>query len=225
MRAQSDGGPVYILAEALLERVLPDGADILSSFPGAELDGVAYEPPFAFIPGSEYGPLGHTVLLADFVTAQDGTGLVHTAIAFGEDDFRLGEQYGLNVINPVRLDGTYDERIGPYAGRWVKDADPDLIEDLAGAAACSAPRATSTPTRTAGAAGPRCSTTPSRPGTSPRARSRTGCWPPTRPSTGTRSTSSTAASASGSRATSTGRSRASATGARRCRCGAAPTAT
>ena len=70
------------------------------------------------------------MLPADFVTAQDGTGLVHTAIAFGEDDFRLGEQQGLTVVNPVRLDGTYDERIGPYAGRWVKDADADLIEDL-----------------------------------------------------------------------------------------------
>ena len=70
------------------------------------------------------------MLPADFVTAQDGTGLVHTAIAFGEDDFRLGEQHGLTVVNPVRLDGTYDERIGPYAGRWVKDADLDLIEDL-----------------------------------------------------------------------------------------------
>jgi isoleucyl-tRNA synthetase len=70
------------------------------------------------------------VLLADFVSAEEGTGLVHTAIAFGEDDFRLGEQYGVNVVNPVRLDGTYDERIGPYAGRWVKDADPDLVEDL-----------------------------------------------------------------------------------------------
>jgi isoleucyl-tRNA synthetase len=70
------------------------------------------------------------VLIGDFVTAQDGTGLVHTAIAFGEDDFRLGEQNGLNVVNPVRPNGTYDKRIGPYAGRWVKDADPDLIEDL-----------------------------------------------------------------------------------------------
>ena len=70
------------------------------------------------------------MLLGDFVTANDGTGLVHTAIAFGEEDFRLGEQYGLNVINPVRPDGTYDERIGPYAGRYVKEADPDLIEDL-----------------------------------------------------------------------------------------------
>ena len=70
------------------------------------------------------------MLAADFVSADDGTGLVHTAIAFGEDDFRLGEQYGLNVVNPVRPDGTYDERIGPYAGRFVKDADPDLIADL-----------------------------------------------------------------------------------------------
>ncbi|MDQ6745169.1 MAG: class I tRNA ligase family protein, partial [Actinomycetota bacterium] len=59
-----------------------------------------------------------------------GTGLVHTAIAFGEDDFRLGQQYGLEAVNPVRLDGTYDERIGPHAGRWVKDADADLTEDL-----------------------------------------------------------------------------------------------
>jgi len=121
---------VYILAEALIERVLGEGAHVLDRFPGRRLEGVAYDPPFAFIPGSAYGPRGHTVLLADFVTASDGTGLVHTAIAFGEDDFRLGEQYGLNVINPVRLDGTYDERIGPYAGRNVKDADPDLIEDL-----------------------------------------------------------------------------------------------
>jgi isoleucyl-tRNA synthetase len=123
-----------VLAEALVERVLgpthPDGVQILSRFPGAALDGVAYDPPFSFIKGSEYGERGHTVLLGDFVTAEDGTGLVHTAIAFGEDDFRLGAQYGLNVVNPVRLDGTYDERIRGYEGRFVKDADADLVEDL-----------------------------------------------------------------------------------------------
>jgi isoleucyl-tRNA synthetase len=128
-RVRTDNGTVFILAEQLIERVL-GGGDILSSFPGSELAGVRYVPPFDFIPGSAYGERGHSVLLGDFVSAQDGTGLVHTAIAFGEDDFRLGEQYGLKVVNPVRLDGTYDERIGPYAGRWVKDADPDLIEDL-----------------------------------------------------------------------------------------------
>ncbi len=129
VRARS-GEDTFILAEALLERVLGPEVPVLERFPGRALEGVGYEPPFDFISGSEYGPLGHTILLGDFVTAQDGTGLVHTAIAFGEDDFRLGEQYGLNVINPVRLDGTYDERIGPYAGRWVKDTDLDLVEDL-----------------------------------------------------------------------------------------------
>ena len=120
----------YVLAAALVERVLGEDAVVAERFTGAELVGARYEPPFAFIPASDYGPKGHTVLPADFVTADDGTGLVHTAIAFGEDDFRLGQEQGLAVVNPVRLDGTYDERIGPYAGRWVKDADGDLIDDL-----------------------------------------------------------------------------------------------
>jgi isoleucyl-tRNA synthetase len=130
VRGRTGEGPVQIVAEALLERVLGEAAEVLERFPGADLVGTRYEPPFPYIPGDAYGPKGHTVLPADFVTATDGTGLVHTAIAFGEDDFRLGEQQGLTVVNPVRPDGTYDERIGEYAGRWVKDADPDLIEDL-----------------------------------------------------------------------------------------------
>jgi isoleucyl-tRNA synthetase len=119
-----------VLAAARVESVLGHDAKILDRFPGAALDGVRYEPPFGFIKSAEYGERGHTVLLGDFVSADDGTGIVHTAIAFGEDDFRLGAQYGLNVVNPVKLDGTYDERVGPYAGRFVKDADDDLIEDL-----------------------------------------------------------------------------------------------
>ena len=92
--------------------------------------GTRYEPPFDFITTEEYGPKGHTVLPGDFVSADDGTGLVHTSIAFGEDDYRLGQEQGIAVINPVRLDGTYDERMGPYAGRWVKEADADIVEDL-----------------------------------------------------------------------------------------------
>jgi len=129
VRARHDGA-TYVLAEALVERVLGDGAEVLERFAGAELLGARYEPPFDFIPGEAYGPKGHTVLPGDFVSAEEGTGLVHTALAFGEDDFRLGEQQGLTVVNPVRPDGTYDERIGSYAGRWVKDADADLLADL-----------------------------------------------------------------------------------------------
>jgi isoleucyl-tRNA synthetase len=130
VRARAADGHAYVLAQARTEAVLGEDADIEDRFPGQTLVGVRYQPPFDFIPGAAYGPKGHSVLPADFVTDTDGTGLVHTAIAFGEDDFRLGEEQGLKVINPVRLDGTYDERIGPYAGRNVKDADPDLIKDL-----------------------------------------------------------------------------------------------
>jgi isoleucyl-tRNA synthetase len=119
-----------VLAEALAARVLGEGAVITDRFHGRDMLGAGYEPPFGFITAEEYGAKGHTVLAGDFVSAEDGTGIVHTAIAFGEDDFRLGAENGLAVINPVRPDGTYDERIGPYAGRWVKDADDDLIEDL-----------------------------------------------------------------------------------------------
>jgi len=196
----------YVLAEALVTRVIGEDAKVTDRFHGADMLGAAYEPPFPFIPASEYGEKGHTVLPGDFVTAEDGTGIVHTAIAFGEDDFRLGAEQGLNVVNPVRLDGTYDERIGSRT--------------CAPATGCCGRRRTCTPIRTAGAAVRRSSTTPSRPGSSARRSCATGCSRPTRRSTGTRSTSSTGAWASGWRTTSTGRSRASATGARRCRCGA-----
>ncbi|HVP00922.1 MAG TPA: isoleucine--tRNA ligase [Solirubrobacteraceae bacterium] len=133
VRARKPGQDApLVVAEALLERVLGEGAEVLARFPGQAIAGARYEAPFPFLPAEAYGPKGHSVLVADFVTAEDGSGLVHTAVAFGEDDFRLGEQAGLTVVNPVKLDGTYDERIGPYAGRFVKDTDRDLVEDLRG---------------------------------------------------------------------------------------------
>jgi isoleucyl-tRNA synthetase len=117
-----------VLARDLVERVLGEDVEILAHFPGAALAGVRYEPPFRYI--SDYGPRGHTVLEGDFVTTDDGTGIVHTAVAFGEDDFRLGEQYGLKLQNPVRSDGTFDERVTDFAGRSVKEADPDILAAL-----------------------------------------------------------------------------------------------
>jgi isoleucyl-tRNA synthetase len=117
-----------IVAEPLVERVLGEGAEVVARMPGSELVGTAYEPPFPYVSG--FGDREHTVLDADFVTTEEGTGVVHTAIAFGEDDFRLGEQHGLKVLNPVRPDGRFDERAGPFAGRLVRDADPDIVEAL-----------------------------------------------------------------------------------------------
>jgi isoleucyl-tRNA synthetase len=119
---------VLVMAASRVESVVGEGAEILATFPGNALAGTAYEPPFDYI--ADYGPRGHTLLEADFVSTEDGTGLVHTAVAFGEDDFRLGEQYGLTLQNPVRPDGTFDDRMGEFAGRNVKEADPDIVEAL-----------------------------------------------------------------------------------------------
>jgi isoleucyl-tRNA synthetase len=129
VRARTAGSDeVLVVAAPLVERVLGDGAEVEGRFPGSALVGTAYEPPFPYI--SDYGPLGHTVVEGDFVTTTEGTGLVHTAIAFGEDDFRLGEQLGIKLQNPVRPDGTFDDRVTDFAGRTVKDADPDIVEAL-----------------------------------------------------------------------------------------------
>src|SRR4051794_22349388 len=119
---------VFVVAASLVERVFGEGAEVLARFPGNALAGARYEPPLSYVTG--FGPREHTVLEGDFVSTEEGTGLVHTAIAFGEDDFRLGEQYGLTLQNPVRSDGTFDERVTDFAGRNVKEADPDIIEAL-----------------------------------------------------------------------------------------------
>jgi isoleucyl-tRNA synthetase len=122
------GDETLIVAEPLVQRVLGEGAQIESKVKGSELAGTSYEAPFAYV--TDFGPRTHTVLEADFVTTEDGTGVVHTALAFGEDDFKLGEKYGMTVQNPVKENGTFDERTGPFAGRFVIDANPEVIEAL-----------------------------------------------------------------------------------------------
>jgi isoleucyl-tRNA synthetase len=122
------GDETLILAEALVERVLGDEARVESRFPGSELLGLRYEPPFPYI--SDYGEKGHTVLAGDFVSVEDGTGVVHTGAAFGEDDFRLATENGLTIHNPVRPDGTFDDRAGPFADMYVRAADAPIIEAL-----------------------------------------------------------------------------------------------
>jgi isoleucyl-tRNA synthetase len=123
------GEETLILAEARVAAVLGEDADVRERVPGSELLGLAYEPPFPYI--TDYGPRGHTVLAGDFVSLEDGTGVVHTGAAFGEDDYRLAEDNGLTIHNPVRPDGTFDERAGPFAGMGVREADQGIVEALA----------------------------------------------------------------------------------------------
>ena len=219
VRARHEG-ETLILAEALAERVLGEGAEAETTMKGSDLLGLRYEPPFPYI--GDYGERGHTVLAGDFVSVEDGTGVVHTGAAFGEDDFRLATENGLTVHNPVRPDGTFDDRAGPFAGDVRQGR---RRADRRGAARVRP----AVPRRRVRARLPallalRHAAHLLRQDDLVRAHDRAqarSCSRPTRRSPGTPSTSSTGASATGSRTTSTGRCRASATGARRCRCGAA----
>jgi isoleucyl-tRNA synthetase len=119
-----------VIAAELLGKVLGEGDhEILEKRKGSELEGLEYRRPFDYVPVEETENLW-TVVLGDYVTTTEGTGLVHTAPAYGEEDARLGQRYGLPTIHPVKPDGTFDERVGPFAGRFVKEADPGLVEEL-----------------------------------------------------------------------------------------------
>jgi isoleucyl-tRNA synthetase len=135
VRAEVDG-EIVIVAEPLAERVLGENYRRLDTLAGAELtDAIYYTPPFGRL--AELGPKAYQIYADDFVTTDDGTGLVHLAPPFGEDDFRVGSAVDIELVNPVRPDGTYDERIRghdgrSYEGRHVKDSAlaQELIEDL-----------------------------------------------------------------------------------------------
>src|SRR5919202_2695312 len=102
-------GQRLILARDLLERVLgEDGYEVLETRKGSELEGIKYRRPFHYGPAEEAENLW-TVVLGDYVTTAEGTGLVHIAPAYGEDDARTGSRYGLPTIHPVKPDGTFDE--------------------------------------------------------------------------------------------------------------------
>ena len=219
-----------ILAEPLVEQVLGEGAEILDRFPGADLVGRSYERP-GLRPRPTAARGGFPVLAGDFVTTEDGTGLVHIAPAFGEDDYAVAAENGIfdptdarQPLQPGRPRRHVRRAGHRLRGPFVKDPEVTaaLIADLER-------RGLLFREQVYEHAYPHCW----RCGTpllyyaksswyvAHHRRSATGCSPTTRRSAGTPSTSSTAASASGWRTTSTGRSPATATGARRCRSGSA----
>ena len=122
------GDETLIVAKALAERLFGEGVETSDPAKGTELEGLTYDAPFNYI--TDWGPRGRTVLPAEFVSVEDGTGVVHTGVAFGEDDFQLAQDYGLTVHNRVRPDGTFDDVMGEFAGRGVHEAGADIVEAL-----------------------------------------------------------------------------------------------
>ncbi|RKL64354.1 isoleucine--tRNA ligase [Thermoanaerobacteraceae bacterium SP2] len=120
-------GEKLILAERRLQ-VLDGEYTVLEKFPGEKLASMKYNPVFPFFEKEK--ERAYYVVTADFVTLEDGSGIVHIAPAFGEDDSRVGQKYGLPVLQPVDAQGKFTGEVTPWAGMFVKDADKGIIKDL-----------------------------------------------------------------------------------------------
>lgn len=127
-------GENLVVAQELVEKLFGPELDtegdiryrIHESFNGETLEYLAYVPPFALIDI----PSAHYVILADYVTTDDGTGLVHQAPAFGADDLISCRTYGLPVVNPIEPDGTFNSAVPLVGGQFFKKADVDLTKEL-----------------------------------------------------------------------------------------------
>jgi isoleucyl-tRNA synthetase len=125
--AATNGEEALVVAEPLFESVLGEGWTITQRFQGTEMERWTYQRPFELVDI----PDAHFVVVDDYVTTDDGTGLVHQAPAFGADDLRVCKRYGLPVVNPIRRDGTFEPDVPLVGGDFFKHADAALVKDLA----------------------------------------------------------------------------------------------
>lgn len=125
---EEGGSEKLILAEALLEKVFGDQPyRLVKTMKGKNLKGKRYHPLFTFVPPDKPA---HYVVMGDFVTTEDGTGLVHMAPAFGAEDMSAALEYDLPILMTVAPNGAFIPEVRPWAGMFVKDADPLITEDL-----------------------------------------------------------------------------------------------
>ncbi len=124
-----DGVEQLILAEALMDKVLLEDTDyqVVQRYKGRDLQGWRYQPLYTFLPvEQDYA----YVVTADYVSTQDGAGIVHTAPAYGVDDLATGRKHGLPVLITVDETGRFIDAVSTFRGLWFKDADPHIISDL-----------------------------------------------------------------------------------------------
>ncbi len=117
------------LAKALTNKV-PESYEVVEELNGEALLGKKYEPLFPYFEEEGHAGNAWRVVPANFVSTEDGTGIVHMAPAFGADDYEIGKNEGLPLFNPVTRDGVFDETAKLVAGMWFKDADKVISRDL-----------------------------------------------------------------------------------------------
>jgi isoleucyl-tRNA synthetase len=122
----TEPGRFLIVAEERVGALLGDGARIQAEVPGSDLEGRRYSPPFGFV---ESGDRGHRVRLGDFVSTEEGTGIVHLA-PYGEDDMAVAKRDDLPIVQIIDGTGHVVPGAGDFAGMWFKDADAKVVRDL-----------------------------------------------------------------------------------------------
>jgi len=123
------GGRDLVMVEQAAERLFPE-APVSGRWSGTELAGWRYRRPFDVLEAPDGPDSAWRVVVADYVSVDDGSGIVHIAPAFGDEDQQVGRAEGLPVLNPVDADATFDHRVPRWQGRFVKDADAEIIADL-----------------------------------------------------------------------------------------------
>ena len=120
----------FVIAKELVA-LLGEDVTIKETIKGKDLEGIHYQPPFGKTLFEDDAPAAlHSVVLADYVTTEDGTGIVHQSPAFGAEDLQVCRKYGLPVVNPVQADGHFAPHTPLVAGQFFKKADKDIVKDL-----------------------------------------------------------------------------------------------
>ncbi|WP_280221070.1 isoleucine--tRNA ligase [Nocardia neocaledoniensis] len=130
VHVQAADGKRYVLAAERVShyaREFGEEPTVLGEYDGAALAGLSYRPPFDFFLGH---PNAHRILTADYVTTDSGTGIVHLAPAFGEEDMDVASANGIEIVQPLDPAGKFTSMVPPYEGLMVFDANPVIIKDL-----------------------------------------------------------------------------------------------
>lgn len=128
--SEGDRTEYYILAKECIDEVIDHDYEIVEEFKGEELVGWTYDPVFDYALEEFDKSEAWKVIPADYVTTEEGTGVVHTAPAFGADDYETGQKNDIPMFNPIDQDGKFTDAVSDFEGEWFKDADKGIARAI-----------------------------------------------------------------------------------------------
>jgi len=128
--SEGDRTEYYIMAKECIDEVIDHDYEIVEEYKGEELVGWTYDPVFDYALEEFDKGDAWRVVSADFVTTEEGTGIVHTAPAFGADDYEMGQEHDIPLFNPIDQDGKFTDQVPEFEGQWFKDADSEIARAI-----------------------------------------------------------------------------------------------